>query len=127
MNCLWLQKCKNEKSCVKRVGLSAVRDSSKTKLAEVGEDVTVSGYTVYFWSNEGLPLEPVHVHVSDGMPHADATKIWITQSKRAMIANPHDKRIPSKILNRLVEMIEAQSEDIISAWIERFGEIEYYC
>lgn len=44
-----------------------------------------------------------------------------------MIANTHDKRIPSKILNRLVEMIEAQSEDIISAWIERFGEIEYYC
>ena len=54
-------------------------------------------------------------------------QIWITQSKRAMIANLHDKRIPSKILNRLVEMIEAQSEDIISAWIERFGEIEYYC
>lgn len=24
-------------------------------------------YRVYFWSNEGLPLEPVHVHVSDGM------------------------------------------------------------
>ena len=23
--CLWLQKCKNEKTCVKRVGLSAVR------------------------------------------------------------------------------------------------------
>lgn len=84
-------------------------------------------YRVYFWSNEGLPLEPVHVYVSDGMPHADATQIWITQSKRAMIANLHDKRIPSKILNRLVEMIEAQSEDIISAWIERFGEIEYYC
>ena len=39
--CLWLQKCKNEKSCVKRVGLSAVRDPSKTKLAGVGEDVTI--------------------------------------------------------------------------------------
>ena len=84
-------------------------------------------YRVYFWSNEGLPLKPVHVHVSDGMPHVDATKIWITQNKRAMIANPHDRRIPPKILNRLAEMIEAQSEDIISAWIERFGEIEYYC
>ena len=26
--CLWLQKCKNEKSCVKRVGLSTVWDPS---------------------------------------------------------------------------------------------------
>ena len=80
-------------------------------------------YRIYFWSNEGLPLEPIHVHVSNGVPNAEATKIWITQNKRALLADPYDKRIPTKILNRLVEMIEAQSDDIIEAWLERFGEI----
>ena len=84
-------------------------------------------YRIYFWSNEGLPLEPIYVHISNGIPNAEATKIWITQNKRALIANPNDKRISAKVLNRLVEMIEAQSDDIIAAWIERFGEINYYC
>ena len=36
-------------------------------LAEVGEDVTVSGYTVYFWSNENN--EPIHVHVTRENQH----------------------------------------------------------
>lgn len=84
-------------------------------------------YRIYFWSNEGMPLEPIHVHISNGIPNAEATKVWITQNKRALIANPSDKRISAKVLNRLVEMIEAQSDDIIAAWIDRFGEISYYC
>lgn len=32
------------------------------------------GYGIYFWSNEGNPLEPIHVHVSKS-PHSNATKI----------------------------------------------------
>lgn len=84
-------------------------------------------YRVYFWSNEGMPLEPIHVHVSNGIPGPDATKIWITQTGRALLANQNDKRISPKILSHLLEMIEAQSDDIISAWKERFGSIEYYC
>lgn len=38
----------------------------------------VSGYTVYFWSNEND--EPIHVHVSKGKPTPNATKIWLTRS-----------------------------------------------
>ena len=37
---------------------------------------TVSGYKVYFWSNENN--EPIHVNVSKGKPVPSATKIWIT-------------------------------------------------
>ena len=25
----------------------------------------IGSFWVYFWSNEGVPLEPVHVHVSE--------------------------------------------------------------
>lgn len=28
----------------------------------------IGSYTVYFWMNEGKPLEPVHVHVAQGFP-----------------------------------------------------------
>ena len=38
----------------------------------------VSGYSVYFWSNENN--EPIHVHVAKGKPTPNATKIWLTKS-----------------------------------------------
>mgnify|MGYP001529781757 CR=1 FL=1 len=37
----------------------------------------VGSYWVYFWANENDPLEPVHVHVCQGAPNGNATKIWI--------------------------------------------------
>ena len=35
----------------------------------------IGSYWVYFWLDEGAPLEPVHVHVSEGRPTSNATKI----------------------------------------------------
>ena len=37
----------------------------------------IGSYWVYFWANENDPLEPIHVHVSQGAPSSNATKIWI--------------------------------------------------
>ena len=36
-------------------------------------------YLVYFWSNENEPLEPVHVHISQGVPSRNSTKVWLTK------------------------------------------------
>jgi len=47
----------------------------------------IGSFWVYFWSNEGVPLEPVHVHVSEGVPAANATKIWITRAGKCLLAN----------------------------------------
>ena len=33
---------------------------------------------------EGEPLEPVHVHLAEGTPAANATKIWITKSGKVL-------------------------------------------
>lgn len=38
----------------------------------------IGPYRIYFWSNEKDPLEPVHVHIVEGEPRKDATKVWIT-------------------------------------------------
>ena len=40
----------------------------------------LGSYWVYFWTNENKPLEPVHVHIAEGKPTSNATKIWITRA-----------------------------------------------
>ncbi|MCH5210798.1 MAG: DUF4160 domain-containing protein [Oscillospiraceae bacterium] len=86
----------------------------------------IFGYIVYFWSNENNPLEPVHVHVSKGIPSAHATKIWITQTGHCLLCNNNSK-IPNKILKYIMEIIEARHAEIINKWYDNFGEIKYYC
>ena len=38
----------------------------------------IAPYSIYFWSNESDPLEPIHVHISEWRAISNATKIWIT-------------------------------------------------
>ena len=40
----------------------------------------IGSYLIYFWADENDPLEPIHVHVSRGVPSGNSTKIWITKS-----------------------------------------------
>ena len=44
----------------------------------------IGSYIIYFWSNENMPLEPIHVHISEGKANANATKIWITSTGKAI-------------------------------------------
>jgi hypothetical protein len=54
----------------------------------------IGPYTFYFWSNESEPLEPVHVHIVEGLPTPDATKVWITATGRLCYATTN-RRYPS--------------------------------
>ncbi len=47
----------------------------------------VGKYVIYFWSNENRPVEPVHVHIAEGTPTPNATKVWITQQGRALLCS----------------------------------------
>jgi hypothetical protein len=86
----------------------------------------VGPYWIYFWSNENKPLEPVHVHIAEGKPVADATKVWVTQSGKCLVCN-NKSNIPSKQLKLLVRILEANAEEIIKKWEEFFGEASYFC
>ena len=86
----------------------------------------IGSYVVYFWSNEGLPLEPIHVHVVQGVPSENSTKIWITKAGKALLCH-NNSRIPSRTLKNIMEIIEARSDDVIDKWNNIFGEIRYYC
>ena len=75
----------------------------------------LGSYWVYFWTNENNPLEPIHVHISEGNPVPNATNIWITKDGRCSLANNNSKN-PTVILNKLMRVIEARSTEIIEKW-----------
>ena len=86
----------------------------------------IGSYWVYFWANENEPLEPIHVHVSQGAPTRTATKIWITKAGKCYLVN-NGSQIPAKVLRNIMAVIEARSGEVIRKWIEFFGEIRYFC
>lgn len=87
---------------------------------------TVSGYIVYFWSNE--EGEPIHVHISKGKPSSNGTKIWLTREGGCIVAN-NGSQIPNKELNELMEFISAQFFLICVKWKQFFvtDTIKFYC
>ena len=86
----------------------------------------IGPYLVYFWSNENKPLEPIHVHITEGRASANATKIWITSMGKTVLCN-NNSSISEHILRRLIRVIEANADEIQKTWLEHFGEISYYC
>ena len=86
----------------------------------------VGSYWVYFWANENAPLEPIHVHVSQGVPTGNTTKIWITKTGGCYLEH-NNSQIPTRILRNIMDVIAARSEEVIRKWKDFFGEIEFYC
>ena len=86
----------------------------------------IGQYSFFFWSNEGDPLEPVHVHIVSGKPRSNATKIWIAQNGKSLLCN-NNSRFPERILRDLMRIAEANSELIVEKWLSQFGEIRYFC
>ena len=86
----------------------------------------LGSYWVYFWTNENKPIEPIHVHIAEGKPVPNATKIWITKDGNCSLANNNSK-IPSVVLNKLMRVIEARSFEIINKWELYFNTVDFYC
>lgn len=86
----------------------------------------VGPYVLYFWSNESDPLECIHIHIAEGRPSANATKIWITSTGKTIVCN-NNSNILEITLHRLMRIIEANADYIKQSWLEHFGEISFYC
>lgn len=74
----------------------------------------IGSYWVYFWSNENDPLEPVHVHVAEGSPQPNATKIWLTRTGKCLLAN-NNSDIPAKTLRNIMRIIESQHQIVFKS------------
>lgn len=72
------------------------------------------GYRFFFFSNEGNPREPVHVHVrKDG----HRAKLWLSP---VFLAS--NQGFTAKEVGRLAQIVEARKDEIERAWHEHFGD-----
>ena len=78
----------------------------------------ILGYYVFFWSNEGRPLEPVHVHVGKSI-RKNATKIWILRDGATQIESVNQE-IREKDLKRIQRLIEDNAAEIVAMWEDYF-------
>ena len=72
------------------------------------------GPRYYFFSNEGSPREPVHVHVRGGGRDA---KVWL--EPYVSIADSNGFK-PAE-LSAIVRVVEANWQRILDAWYDHFG------
>jgi hypothetical protein len=73
------------------------------------------GYRFYFFSNEGDPREPVHVHVRRGGAEA---KFWLVPE----VAVAESFGFNATELNALLRMVNDERARIDGAWNGYFGD-----
>ena len=75
----------------------------------------VNGYRFFFFSNEGNPYEPCHIHVRKG---GNLAKFWIEPQIRLAKSDGFN----SSELKFILGVIEERCDEIKEAWNEYFGE-----
>jgi len=72
------------------------------------------GFKFFFYSNEGTPREPIHVHVERDEMEA---KFWLIPEVRVAYNDGYDART----LRMLLGVVEVNKDRIVRAWNEYFG------
>lgn len=72
------------------------------------------GYRFFFYSDEGNPREPPHIHVRQGWNEA---KFWLYPSVSLVYNEGYDART----LNRLQKLVEIHRDELERAWHEYFA------
>jgi len=72
------------------------------------------GFRFFFYSNEGSPREPVHIHVEKGDIEA---KFWLRPELRVAYNDGYDART----LREVLEIVASNRDRIERAWNEFFG------
>jgi hypothetical protein len=73
------------------------------------------GYAFFFFSNEGIPREPLHIHVRHG---AATAKFWL--EPEVMLAD--SVGMSAKELRELTRVARNNKEAFAKAWKEYFHE-----
>ena len=74
-----------------------------------------AGYRFHFYSREGVPLEPVHVHVAK-RGEGDA-KLWLYPE----VAIAYNHGFDARTQRWLIAVVEERRAEIESAWHEHFN------
>lgn len=82
------------------------------------------GFTIYFWTAENG--EPVHVHVAQGKPTRNATKIWLTRSGGCLLAS-NGSNLSKHELSYVMNFVALNHKAICEYWSEYFdGDLTFY-
>jgi hypothetical protein len=73
-----------------------------------------SGFRFHFYSDEGDPREPVHVHVRRGRDNA---KFWLYPE----VSVAYNRGFPARVQAELSRIIETRRDEIESAWNGHFA------
>ena len=93
---------------------------------EMPQVFKIGSYWVYFWANENDPLEPIHVHVSQGAPAATRPRSGSLGPGNAICATTIPTFRPV-FCETSWPFIEARSDEVITKWMNFFGEVRYFC
>ncbi|SFM58359.1 DUF4160 domain-containing protein [Rugamonas rubra] len=74
-----------------------------------------NGYTLFFFSNEGNPREPAHVHVRG---RGGSAKIWLEPEVRLA----QSFGIADNELGALLQLAKLQREHLIQVWEDFFDD-----
>jgi uncharacterized protein DUF4160 len=72
------------------------------------------GFRFHFFSNEGEPREPIHIHVAKNGSDA---KFWLQPEVKVA----YNKGFDARTLSMLSKAIEKRREEIERAWDEHFA------
>ena len=74
----------------------------------------LEGFRFMFYSNEGDPREPVHIHVRQGR---DEAKFWLSPE----VSLAYNDGFDARTLNRIRRFVEEHREHLERAWHEHFA------
>ena len=74
----------------------------------------LEGFRFMFYSNEGDPREPVHIHVRQGR---DEAKFWLSPE----VSLAYNDGFDARTLNRIRRFVEEHREHLERAWHEYFA------
>ena len=74
----------------------------------------IPGYTAFFFSNEGDPREPVHVHVR---ARGALAKLWV----EPVIQLAENHGFAAAELRDIERLVRDNADQITRAWHEHFG------
>ena len=73
-----------------------------------------AGFRFHFYSDEGDPREPVHIHVRKGRDNA---KFWLYPE----VTVAYNRGFSSRVQAELIRIIEPRRGEIESAWNDHFA------
>jgi hypothetical protein len=74
----------------------------------------MSGFRFFFYTHEGRPLEPPHIHV---MKRGDEAKFWLTP----VVKLARDDNLDFRELRTSAEIIKQNQVLFLEAWNDYFG------